>query len=179
MDRYIIQLLEDIEDVIFKRWKKCPPHLYQADTNDPFLIPPKALEEQLETLPELLGSGEDLEHMFDEMKRWVRGEANHNMFYHFGLEPVQFPPENRLTDHHLEALNNAILRLWASFNFGTSFPDNIPPRTLYPLLLRQMQKDCVVVDYGHLGIELCDLNPENCPFGSAYCTCKDLTSSEE
>ena len=27
---------------------------------------------------------------------------------------------------------------------------------------------------GITGVEFCDYEPENCPFGDEYCTCKDM-----
>jgi len=96
------------------------------------------------------------------------------MFYHFGFEPVQFPPAERLSDEELDALTQALCRLWAAYNFTPVLPDAVPGRLVYPLLLKRMEEPTFVMTRGNIGIEFCHYEPLECPWGLEYCTCKDF-----
>jgi hypothetical protein len=44
------------------------------------------------------------------------------------------------------------------------------------LLVSILDKGVVLVDLGIVGIEFCNYDPTECPFGSEYCTCKDYNN---
>jgi hypothetical protein len=214
MQKYLTQLLADIEDAILARWQTIPPHFYQMGIPDLWLEPPLgwngppagyALEENAKEKPfqpredhnalanplppvERALSADELKTSFtanetppdddeellaalEEAEQFACEEPVRNMFYHFGLESYRFPQPGQLSDEELDLLTNSLCRLWASFNFRPVFPDNAPGHLLYPLLLHRMREPTFVFSRGQMGVEFCDYEPEECPFGS-FCSCK-------
>lgn len=53
---------------------------------------------------------------------------------------------------------------------------NLPPKPYYDIPPEAEGIEYVIewVSEGELQLELCDLNPDNCPFTSEYCMCKDF-----
>lgn len=180
MERYILQLLQDIEALILQRWRRCPPHFFRAGIPEPYLTPPEGWEEGIDDDHIIdFDSNIQMDMSFLEMEQWLKGNADSSMFYHFGLEPEQFPPPERLTDEQLDALTQALIRLWAAFNFTAVVPSIAPGRVLYPLLLKKMLEPATVMDFGHVGVEFCDYEPERCPFGIEWCSCKEGVEKDE
>ena len=116
----------------------------------------------------------EFERSISEMEQWrdEKPPERQDMFYHFGFEPVQFPPAERLSDEELDALSQALCRLWAAYNFTPVFPDTAPGRVVYPQMLKRMEEPTFVMTHGHLGVEFCEYEPSECPWGLEYCTCK-------
>jgi hypothetical protein len=146
MKTYLHHLLADIETVIRERWYKCPPHFWQHGIEDPFLIPPEALnkEEALELrktiqLKERIVNSAS-EASFKVMEDYVSGKTGLSMVDQFGFQPEAFPPPEKLTEVHLDPLVHSIRRLWATFNFTAVIPENVPSGIQYPLLLKHMTK---------------------------------------
>jgi hypothetical protein len=213
MQKYLIQLLADIEDAILARWQTCPPHFYQMGIPDHWLEPPQgwsgppagyALKDESTDEPsdpwkdenalanpfppeerpvsaeelktaftteETSPGDEELTPALEEVEKFVNEEPVLNMYYHFGLDPKQFPLSEQLSDEELGSLATSLCRLWAAFNFRPVFPDDTPGHILYPLLLNRMKEPAFVFSYGQMGVEFCNYVPEACPFGS-FCSCK-------
>ena len=140
MQKYIDQLIADIKQTI-----------KEIDLDTPDTEP---------TIDDILA----------ESERFVENDALVSMFAHFGFKKEDFPPEDKLSDSQVEKLTFAILIMWAIFNYTAVFPDEIPPRLLYPLLCKRMEEPTLLMEYGHINIEFCEYNPETCPFGK-YCDC--------
>jgi len=141
----------------------------EDDETDSATLPPPESAQVMANL--------DFERSISEMEQW-RDEtppSRQDMFYHFGFEPVQFPPADRLTDEELDALTQALCRLWAAYNFTAVLPDVVPSRLVYPLLLKRMEEPTFVMTRGNTGIEFCDYEPSECPWGLEYCTCKNFS----
>ena len=168
MEKYISQLLADIEVIILQRWQTCVPHFYSVDTFNPYLKPPDGWQ-NASTLPV---DSSDLETTaaIMEMENWLHGKAELSMFYHFGLSEQQFPPPNRLSDDQLAHLVFILHRLWNAFNFMASVPKKAPNAIVYTTLLKRMLEPVMVMKNGVNGIEFCDYEPTDCPFGG-YCDC--------
>lgn len=175
MQKYLHQLLQEIEALILGRWEECVPHYFEAGMPSPYLTPPegwkKGNKNKQRERPQM---PDDLDKSFREMEKWLEGGADNSMFYHFQLEPEQFPPPEMLSDQQLEELVFALHRLWNAFNFTAAVPDHAPARVVYPILLKRMLKPAMVMNFGHIGVEFCDYYPQNCPFGLDYCSCKDF-----
>lgn len=166
MQKYVTQLIQDIEEVIRMRWQEHPPHFYQAGIPDPYLIKPENIADKPpEEVP--------FEEQIEEVERYKNGDAKQNMYDHFGFSFVQFPPINKLNKRQADELNNAILRMWAAFNYTASVPKRAPSDILYPILCQQMEKPQMLLNNGIIGIEFCEYNPKTCPFGT-YCSCEDF-----
>ena len=184
MQPYINQLIEDIEKTILYRWSKHIPHFYGIDVANPYLKKPKGLKDYLDKNLEIVESTisrkskemmEELEFekTIEEVEEYIKGDSPHNMYYHFGFYAEQFPPLKKLNNKQLNDLTYSIIRLWTCFNYGAVFPLEIPSKILYPLFIKEMHKPKMLMNHGHMGIEFCDYNPKNCPFGE-YCDCSDL-----
>ena len=179
MQKYVEQLLIDIDTIILERWRRCPPHFWQFGIPDPWLVPPEGLNEvekedilkEAETKERVLNR--DLEAVHREGERYLEEIPRSTMFFHFGLRPEVFPPAERLSDEQMDLLVPAIRRLWATFNFSASLPDRAPSRVVYPLLVERMNRPAMLMEFGVTGIEFCDYEPERCPFGKGFCECTE------
>ncbi|RLD26126.1 MAG: hypothetical protein DRI54_03490 [Bacteroidetes bacterium] len=166
MQKYINQLLQDIEDVICTRWREYPPHFYQAGIPDPYLIKPKNIVDKPKE--EI-----SIEKQMAEMERYTQGDKPQNMYYYFGFSFEQFPPISILNKNQTDKLTNAILRMWAAFNYTASIPEKTPSEIVYPVLCEQMGKPQMLFNNGIIGIEFCNYNPKSCPF-SDYCQHEEI-----
>jgi hypothetical protein len=174
MQKYINQLLKDLEQKIIDRWNTQPPHYFENGLPDPYVEPPEGWnkekhdylkEERAEILPEI---------QLGEMEKWLDGVKEGSMFYKFGLMPEQFPPVRRLTEEQMSAIVLKLLRLWGAYNFTAVLPDNLPNNWIYKTLLKRMLEPSLFANFGHIGIEFCYYEPSNCPFPLEYCSCKDF-----
>lgn len=165
MQKYINQLIQDVEDVIRARWQEHPPHFYQAGIPDPYLVKPKNLE--VKPVKEV-----SFEEHIKEVEMFKRGDKPQNMYYYFGFSFEQFPPINILNENQADKLTNAILRMWAAFNYTASIPKKAPSEIVYPVLCEQMEKPQMLFNNGIIGIEFCEYDPKTCLFGT-YCNCGD------
>ena len=166
MQKYINQLLQDIEEVIHVRWRNNPPHFYQAGIPDPYLIKPKNMEDK----PKKEVS---FEKQMEEIEMYTHGDKPQNMYNYFGFSFEQFPPISILNKNQADKLTNAILRMWAAFNYTSSIPEKVPSEIVYPVLCEQMEKPQMLFNNGIIGIEFCDYNPKTCPFGD-YCKHEEI-----
>lgn len=113
METYLTQLHSDLHAATLARWRRCPPHFYQAGLRDAMHQPPEGYVEQ--PAPEDMPG--DFEASMGEMEDWLHGKPAITMFDHFGFTPDQFPPAERLTEAQARALVDALVRLWVAFNF--------------------------------------------------------------
>ena len=116
----------------------------------------------------------ELEESLAEMEKFVHEKPVPTMYYHFDLDPAQFPPADQLTDNDLDQLVLKICRLWASYNFTAVLPKKVPARVVYPILLKKMFKPTFVMNRGNIGVEFCYYEPKECPFGEEWCSCKEF-----
>jgi hypothetical protein len=101
------------------------------------------------------------------MKEWI------------GIAKEHFPPPDKLTDDELAVMVDEILKLWAAYNFYTDFPENLPVRIAYKVLVDFFDKPVAWVSQGNSHIEFCDYDPNNCPFPAAFCRCKDFADETD
>ncbi len=90
----------------------------------------------------------------------------------FGQENL--PIVDRLTESQALAINEKILDVWLVFNFYADFPDGLPELTKYKIIRKRWGEDVQYISEGMCHFEFCDYNPESCPFGIEYCSCKDI-----
>jgi len=91
-----------------------------------------------------------------------------------GITKKMFPPSDRLNEDQLQIMVKEILKLWNAYNFHPTLPENLPPKFAYDILVDHFDKTIEWVSEGIIGIEFCSYEPENCPFPSEYCMCKDM-----
>ncbi|MCK4699401.1 MAG: hypothetical protein KAT38_03680, partial [Bacteroidales bacterium] len=92
----------------------------------------------------------------------------------FGIDKANFPPAEKLSNDELELMVKEIITLWHAYNFDPVLPKNLPARIAYQTLVSYFDKTINWVSEGVIGVEFCEYDPENCPFPSEYCMCKDF-----
>ena len=90
-----------------------------------------------------------------------------------GVQKIQFPPIERLTDVQMEGICEAIERLLFSWNIFADLPDGLPVKFAYELLVSIFEQKISIVSTGQTGVEFCNSVPKTCPFG-AYCECRKI-----
>lgn len=114
-----------------------------------------------------------------ETDRIIDEEPEIPMHNVFGIDPKVFPPVDRLTTEQAKLLAEKILQLWAAFNIDAVYPIDFPLEKLYPLLVKKFKEPFLYFPMGQTGVEFCDYEPENCPFGDEYCDCKEIAAEIE
>ena len=152
MEKYINQLVEDIREA----HKKAPVQKSIYGKSDD------------ELLSEL-----------EEVDRIIEEEPDKPMHNIFGIDPIMFPPVERLSRNQAARLANEILDLWNKFNIDAVYPENFPKYKLYPLLVRKFSEPFLYFPMGMTGVEFCDYDAANCPFGDKYCMCKHFEGVSE
>lgn len=151
MDRYIQQLIEDIHRATYH---VRPPHeLWLTSEADP--------QDELEL--------EDMSHV----EKYLYGEEE-PISSITGIDSHALPPGEKLTMEQKELLSSELERLLDYFHFELEFPKDYPVHLRYPFIKDFWTQSHVPLSFGTNLIELCDFNPEGCPF-TGYCTtCEEL-----
>lgn len=148
MQQYLTQVLADLRD----RHDKQPPPL------DYRLLYPQYAN------------------VSDEMKYAVEWEQAPEQTFEelFGLSADVFPPADRLTEAQMKAVLHGIFDLWAAWRMFPSLPDEVPTELLYRVVIDHWRDVSVIyVSKGNTYMEFCHYIPDKCPWGSAYCSCKE------
>lgn len=150
MQHYLNQLLADLRD----RHDKQPPPLDY-----------RLLHPQYADVP-------------DEMKYAVEWEQAPEQTFEqlLGLSADVFPPAEQLTETQMLALLEGICDLWAAWRI---FPDpvlkEVPVENAYRVVRVYWREQSIIyVSEGNTHLEFCHYEPAECPWGSAYCSCKDF-----
>jgi len=109
-----------------------------------------------------------------QIERWIHGGSLSTMGQLFGLEKVQFPPEDKLTTTQKEELVDAMMILWRAYHFNAVFPGKLPKALRYTHIVDCLDRDVPFIGEGRFSLEFCYYEPENCPFDLEYCSCKDF-----
>lgn len=114
---------------------------------------------------------------FAEVEAWLAGEmeeGTHTFGWHCGLETIQFPPVEKLTGAQMDELVQALDCLLFSWNIFTDIPDGVPVETAYRLLVGVLDRSVTIVSSGMIGIEFCQYEVQECPFGESWCSCRNF-----
>jgi len=152
MERYIEQLIEDLRDA--RRFA------------------PKQKHHDKKTKEEVWDELIEIDRIIDE-------EPDRPLHNIFGIDPAIFPPTEKLTNVQSQLLASEILELWNAFHIEASYPENFPLNKLYPMLVEKFKKPFLYFPMGLTGIEFCNYNPEECPFGDEFCRCKEWENEFE
>ncbi len=109
-----------------------------------------------------------------EVERFLTGEGEKPLRDVLGLEEIQFPPTERLTDEQMVSVISAFHDCLLSWNISAEMPENIPVSLQYSLFVSTLAKSVFIQGSGFLHLEFCNYWPETCPFGEEYCQCKDF-----
>lgn len=140
MEKYVSQLIEDI---------------IAAKNNVPLPPNPSLIDEERYPIPYLY----ELENSIPQ-----------KMSALFGLKKEQFPPAERLTEAQIESLVDAMIDLWAAFNFAFAPTEEVPTNFAYNLIVNELDEEHTYISEGTCHIDFCTGNTEGCALGE-YCYC--------
>ena len=149
MQKYVNQLLQDIQQITLEREK---------------ILQEEILKEKSE---------EDFMDYLKEVDQFITETPIHNMYYHFGIEKIVFPPAEKLTDLQIESLISALKDIWSVHRFECSYPEEVPVRIIYPLFLETMDEPIFIHTYGVSHFDFCNSYPPDCPY-KEHCTCQEI-----
>lgn len=88
------------------------------------------------------------------------------------LDKSIFPPAEKLSDEQIDLIYIHLLRVLDNYNFFLDFPDNVPNRVKYSMLLAIFDEETTCSNAYVTNIEFCDYDYDTCPFGIELCQCK-------
>lgn len=156
MKKYLHTLLADLEE---------------AKKNRP-AIPPRPKDEILPIEFEQFHD-DDLENLNSESISETPSRKG-NIREKMGLTQEQFPPADYWTDEEAALLEHALNDLLKHYNLAADYPKTLPPKMAYTTLVGALEKHAPIMPYGEWHLEFCHYEPSECPFGEAYCSCKNI-----
>lgn len=141
MQHYISQLIEDLQSA------------HRKEQN----VKPTPQEETFESY-------------IADVERFISGVDFEYISSILGLEEIQFPPIERLTDEQMSNVISAFEACLASWNVCLDIPENLPISLQYKLYIGTLAQKINTVDYGTIHLETCSYNTDICQLGE-YCHC--------
>ncbi len=157
MQRYIEQLLEDIQNATLRS--------YQNPGN-------KKNYSQFEPDADLASNHIKHAEQFLYGKKQCISEV-------IGIEKKLFPAPEQLTQNQTKLLVIAMESLWNAYNLFADLPDNLPSDIRYHLLRENWESPQIFLSHGENHIEFCDYNWEKCPFPKYCQVCKEFHNEHE
>ena len=150
MDRYIKQLVDDINQVISQLPEPPSPLWDAVDVNNDCEI-------------------EDMSYIESTFysERFILSNI-------LQIESDSFPPGDKLNDNQIQLLIEALIALLEYHHYEAAFPDTISERTKYKLLLKVLKTNQPKVSFGIIGLEFCHYNEENCPVPGECNQCRNF-----
>ncbi len=149
MQKYVNQLLQDIKQITLQREKTLQKESKKEESKEDFMDYLKEVDQYVSEIPK------------------------HNMYYHFNIEKIVFPPAEKLTDLQMASLIDALKDIWAVHRFACDYPAEVPIRIIYPLFLETMDEPVFLHTYGVSHLDFCSSYPPDCPY-KEYCTCQEI-----
>lgn len=148
MEKYVNQLIEDIENML------------DDNSNKPWdsFEPESESEKRIE----------------DANEEFLNGEQ-HQIQHIIGLSVDLLPSHERLTDNQITQLVNVIELLFEKYNFELAYPDeDLTDRAIYILIRKELTTYASHLNYGRVGIEFCDYDIEHCPIPGLCKGCEKM-----
>jgi hypothetical protein len=152
MEQYINQLIEDIQNA------QRPESEHVEEEESTFLA----------------DDLDDLDTHFADIERYTSGEGKTNLGSNIGLEEVQFPPFERITEEQMIRVCEAFHQCLFTWNITAEMPQNLPISLRYKTLISTLKRDVFIQSSGFIHLEFCHYDSENCPFGLEFCECKNI-----
>jgi hypothetical protein len=145
MKTYINQLLRDIESAAAADPSEVPGFGLNPDSFEAYIL---------------------------EVERFIHEDPVTTLGKYLGLERVQFPEDNQLTEQQCAAVFDALTNAYASYGVALEIPEGIPVRICYRTAVEALEKAVFVSGYGMYHIEYCHYDFDGyCPFGVERCPC--------
>jgi hypothetical protein len=119
---------------------------------------------------ELLTSDDSLEAKLIESETFFDYESNPPFKNFCGLEPEDFPIEEKLEKGDLIKLTQALIKMFESWNIIVVFPDDLPVEMGYRMTLDLISNPLPIMEFGFFYKDFCSGSPEECKF-EGYCSC--------
>ncbi len=149
MEKYLQQLVEDLREAA-RNVPEPDPLWTFSDADDP----------------------EELEE-FADIERYLHGPQE-KLSAIVGIETIQLPPAERLTDDQLARLYEELKALLLAYHFVPDFPEGLPERLCYTLLRAHWDDEHVYVGSGEIHLDYCVYAIDECVFPPEFCECRRL-----
>jgi hypothetical protein len=111
------------------------------------------------------------EEEMEEIERWVEGEdPPHTFGYYCGLETIDFPPAEQLTNKEMKQINTAFGQMMFSWNLGIDLPDTLPVPMAYKMTVDTLDMKTGIVNSGMVSFDFCSGYAPDCVF-KEHCPC--------
>ena len=133
-------------------------------------------------IPEENEVHQNAEEYFEAIDKWLSGEEPDRSFgYYCGLDPINFPPADQLTDEEMIIIRKAFEKMMATWNYGIDLPENLPVAFAYNLIVNSLNQETTLIDFGCMHFDICSGYAPDCEL-KEYCPCWefwDETSAED
>lgn len=124
------------------------------------------------------GPPQTIEEHFEEVERWMEGEEPaHNFGYYCGLESINFPPPEQLTDEEMKRILEAFNQMMFSWNLNIDLPERLPLTIAYKMTMETLDSKTEIVNSGHMSFDFCTGYAPDCIF-KEYCPCLEIWNNE-
>lgn len=82
----------------------------------------------------------------------------------FAIDKIFFPDRKRLSRKQISQLADAMEKLWKAYGLNPVFPDNVSDEVRYCQMREHLDHETYPVHGKVVDVELCDYLPEHCPF---------------
>jgi len=114
------------------------------------------------------------EEEMEEIEKWCEREDPENTFgYYCGLEAINFPPPEQLTDEEMKQVMEAFGQMMFSWNHGIDLPETLPIPFAYKMTVETLNTKTTIVNSGMMSFDFCTGYAPDCVF-KEYCPCLEI-----
>lgn len=118
-----------------------------------------------------------IEQYFEEVDLWLAGkEPPHTFGYYCGLESVNFPPSEQLSEEEMEMICSSFKKMMYTWKPGISLPENLPVAFAYTMIVDSLNSKTDIPNNGFMDFDLCSGYAPGCVF-KEYCPCWETWNS--
>jgi len=119
------------------------------------------------------------EEEMEELEKWEEEEEPpHTFGYYCGLESINFPPAEQLTEADMKTVLEALRNMLFSWNLATSFPQNLPIPIAYKMTVEILDSKTTIFETGRINFDFCSGYAPDCVF-KEYCSCLEIWNEAE
>lgn len=115
-------------------------------------------------------SEEDFERRIKEVEQFVSGDNVQTFGYYSGLEPEIFPMEDQFSKQEKQAVCNALIKMFGSWNLHLAIPENVPLDFRYKLMVQIFKVPYTPITAGFVVHDFCSGYAPACDL-EKYCPC--------